>query len=80
MDAFLSDNSTTQAQCNHLAEQHFSGPVVPFSVQGSFSYTVIAETSEGEIVVQFRDKNSPLPDKRKQNGREAEGLIQMLQY
>jgi hypothetical protein len=62
MDAFFSDKSTTQTECDWFAEKNVGGPLEPVSLPGSFSYTVIARTGEGKVVVQFRDKSAPLPD------------------
>ncbi len=60
MDAFFSDKSTTRAECDRFAEKHFGGPVKPVRLQGGFSYTVIA--GKGNVIVQFREGGSPLPD------------------
>jgi len=58
MDAFFSDKSTTQAECDRFAEALCGGPVEPVAVQGGHSYTVV----KGGEVVQFREKGSTLPD------------------
>lgn len=60
MDAFFSDKATTRAECDQFAETHFGGPVKPVELQGGFSYTVIA--GNDDVIVQFREEGSSLPD------------------
>lgn len=64
MDALFSAIRQHRLSAAGSQSKKFGGPIEPASRPGSFSYTVIATTSEGKVVVQFRDKRSPLTRRR----------------
>ena len=51
---------TTQQQCDKEAARISSGSVHPATVQGGTSYTAVASTNNGTLIVQFRNANSAL--------------------
>lgn len=56
---FASHQPITQQECNGIAESLVGSPVNPVSIQGQFSYTVVAGPHQNKIV-QFRDASSTL--------------------
>lgn len=54
----FSQAGTTRSQCDEFAERTFGGPIEPVSMQGVYSYTVVA--ANAAVIVQFRENSSPL--------------------
>lgn len=59
---FSSHSPVTRQECDDLAATLVGEPVkpLPSCIQGSFSHTVAAETTQSSRIVQFRDASSAL--------------------
>lgn len=58
--SFFDKVSPNRQQCDDLASSLVRGPVVPVSIQGSFSYTVSTQRDKDQKIVQFRVSHSAL--------------------